>query len=111
MEEKMIKIMHNLKFSQDRKNIYVDNNNTYRDFKVGEHVFLKVKVKKSLLILGCCPMLAMRYYGPFEILKKIGPVSYMLELNASMRIHNVFHVSLLKKYVPKPNHVIVWTVI
>jgi hypothetical protein len=38
-------------------------------------------------------------------------VAYMLELLASMRVHNMFHVSLLKKYVPDPNHIIDWNVI
>jgi hypothetical protein len=55
--------------------------------------------------------LATRYCGPFEILEKIGPVAYMLALNASLRVHNVFHVSLLKKYVFDPNHIIDWNVI
>jgi hypothetical protein len=55
--------------------------------------------------------MATRYCGPFEILERIGPVAYMLSLPASMCIHNVFHVSLLKKYVPDANHVIDWNVI
>jgi hypothetical protein len=54
--------------------------------------------------------LTARYCGPFEILEKIGPISYMISLPASMCIHNVFHVSLLKKYVLDANHVIVWNV-
>jgi hypothetical protein len=78
---------------------------------VGEHVFLKVKAKRSSLRLGIFPKLAARYCGPFEILEKIGLVTYMLALLASMRVHNVFHVSLLKKYVPDPNHIIYWNVI
>ena len=38
-------------------------------------------------------------------------VAYMIALSASMSIHNVFHVSLLKKYIPDVNHVIDWNVI
>jgi hypothetical protein len=41
----------------------------------------------------------------------IGPIAYMIALSASMKVHNVFHVSLLKKYVSDPNHVIDWFVI
>jgi hypothetical protein len=78
---------------------------------VGEHVFLKVKAKRSSLRLGSCPKLAAIYYGPFEILEKIGLVAYMLDFLASMRVHNVFHVSLVKKCVLHPNHTIDWNVI
>jgi len=102
----MTNMRHNLKSTQNRKKIYAVKNKVFRDFKVGEHVFLKVKVKRSLLILGCCPKLEARYCGSFEILEKIGSVAYMLSFPASMRVHTVFHMSLLKKYLPDPNHII-----
>jgi hypothetical protein len=73
---------------------------------VGEHALLKVKPKKSSLKLGSCTNLAATFYGLFEILDRIEPVAYMLALSASMNVHNVFHVSLIKKYVHDPNHVI-----
>jgi hypothetical protein len=111
MEEQMEKIRQNLKVAQDRQQSYADRKRTNRKFKVGEHVFLKFKVKRSSLKLGSFPKLVMRYCGPFEVLEKIGPVAYMLALHTSMRIHNVFHVSLLTKYVRDPNHVIAWNVI
>jgi hypothetical protein len=78
---------------------------------VGEHVFLKVKEKRSSIRLGCCPKLATRYCGPFEILENIRPIAYILAFPTSMRVHNAFHVSLLKKYVHDPNHIIDWIVI
>jgi hypothetical protein len=52
-----------------------------------------------------------RYCGPFNILEKIGPIAYMLAFPSSMIMHNVFHVSLLNKYVPDPNNIIDWPVI
>ena len=55
--------------------------------------------------------MAARFCGPFEILERIGPVAYMIALPGSMFVHNVFHVSLLKKYIPDVNHVIDWNVI
>jgi hypothetical protein len=70
-----------------------------------------VNPKKSSLKLGSCTKLVARFCGPFEILDRIGPVAYMLALLASMNVHNVFHVSLLKKYVHDPNHVIDWHLI
>jgi hypothetical protein len=73
---------------------------------VGEHVILKVNPKKISLNLGSCTKIAAKLCGPFEILDKIGSVAYMLALPASMNVQNVFHVSLLKKYVHDPNHVI-----
>jgi hypothetical protein len=79
---------------------------------VGEHVFLKVKEKKKFAIrLGIFPNLETRYCGPFEISEKREPVAYMLTFPTSMRVHNVFHVSLLNKYVVGPNDIIYWTMI
>jgi hypothetical protein len=78
---------------------------------MAKHIFLKMKSKRISLRLESFPKLEARYCGPFEILEKIGLVAYMLALLASMRVHNVLHVSLLKKYVPKRNHLIDWNVI
>jgi hypothetical protein len=78
---------------------------------VGDHVFLKVKDKRSSLKLGSYAELETRFCGPFEILERIGPVAYTIALPTSMYVHNVFHVSLLNKYIPDANHVIDWNVI
>jgi hypothetical protein len=111
MEDQMVKIKQNLKETHDRHKSYADKNMTSREFKVGEHVLLKVKPKKSSLKLRRCTKQAVIFCGPFEILDIIGPVAYMLALLASMNVHNVFHVYVLKKYVHDPNHVIVWNLI
>jgi hypothetical protein len=52
MEEKMVKIKKNLKVSQDRQNNCENKGRTHRKFKVGDHVFLKVKGRHSSLKLG-----------------------------------------------------------
>jgi hypothetical protein len=111
MEDQMVKIKHNLKAAQDRQKVYADKNKTTREFKVGENVILKVKPKKISLKLGSCTKMAARLCGPFEILHRIGRVAYMLALLASMYVHNVFHVSLLNKYVHDSNLVIDWHLI
>ena len=52
-------------------------------------------------------MLSPRYVGPFEILKRVGPVAYRLALPPALsKIHDVFHVSALRKYIPHPSHVL-----
>jgi hypothetical protein len=78
---------------------------------VVDHVFLKLKSNRSSLKLGSCAKLATRFCGPFEILERNAQVAYMIALSASMSVHNVFHVSLLNKYIPHANHVIDWNVI
>jgi hypothetical protein len=51
MEEKMIKIKKNLKAARVRKKKYADKGRTHREFKVGDHVFLKIKANRSFLKL------------------------------------------------------------
>ena len=78
----MVNINTNLKVAQDRHKSYAYKNRTTRQFQVGDHVFLKVRPKKSSLNLGNCSKLASRYCGPFAVLDKIGPVAYELSLPA-----------------------------
>ena len=72
---------------------------------------MKFKAKISSLSLGKCTKLAPRYCRPFQILAKIGPMAYQLDLPANIHVYNVFHVSLLKKYVHYSKHVIDWNAI
>ena len=74
MEDHMVEIKQNLKAAQDKQNSYANQNRTTRQLQVGDHVFLKVRPKKSSLNLGNCSKLAARYFGPFEVLAKIGPI-------------------------------------
>jgi hypothetical protein len=111
MEDQMVRIKKNLKAAQDRHKICIDKNKTTREFKVGEHVILKVNPKKISLKLDSCTNLETRFCSPFEILDKIGPIAYMISFPSSMNVHTVFHVSLLKKYVHDPNNVIDWHLI
>ena len=51
--------------------------------------------------------LSPRYIGPFEIVERVGPVAYRLDLPEKLsRVHNVFHISMIRKYIPDPSHVL-----
>ena len=80
---------------------YADKHRVNKEFSVGDHVYLRVRARKSSLKLGSCAKLSPRYCGPFEVLERIGPVACRLALPASTRAHNVFHVSFIKRYVHK----------
>lgn len=78
-------------------------------YEEGEAVFLRVRPKKSSIIFGKGSKLSPQFVGTFEILEKIGPVAYRLTLPPVLRrMHDVFHVSVLRKYVPNPSHILDW---
>ena len=79
------------------------------EFEVGDNVFLKVMPKKGVVRFDKRGKLLPRFIGPFEILERIGIVAYRLALPPSMSgVHEVFHVSILRKYTPDPAHVVAW---
>ena len=76
---------------------------------MGDHVFLNVMPKREVVRFGKRGKLALRYIGPFEILERVGTVAYRLALPPSLSsVHEVFHVSMLWKYTPDPDHVVDW---
>ena len=74
-------------------------------------MYLKVRPKRSTLIMGKCSKLGQKYCGPFKIMASIGPVAYRLALPTHIKVHDFFHVSLLNKYVYDPKHVIDWNLL
>ena len=65
--------------------------------------------KRGVVKFGKNGNLLPRYMGPFEILKRVGTVSYRLALPSSLSgVHEVFHVSMLRKFTPDPTHVVDW---
>ncbi|RVW83820.1 Transposon Ty3-G Gag-Pol polyprotein [Vitis vinifera] len=75
--------------------------------KVGDHVFLKVSPMKSIMRFGRKGKLSPRFVGPFEVLERVGTLAYKVALPPILsKIHNVFHVSTLRKYIYDPSHVV-----
>ena len=92
--------------TQSQQKSYADVRRQPLEFEVGDHVFLKVMPKKGVLRFGKHNKLSSRFIGPFEILERVGTVAYRLALQPSMPgVHEVFHVSMLRRYTPNLAHV------
>ncbi|XP_050378569.1 uncharacterized protein LOC126795878, partial [Argentina anserina] len=105
--EKISIIRDRIRTAQSRQKSYADLKRRHVEFEVGDHVFLKVSPMRGVVRFGRKGKLAPRYVGPFEILEKVGELAYRLALPTSMSgVHNVFHISMLRKYVPDESHVI-----
>jgi hypothetical protein len=99
-EDKVRVIQTNLKTAQSRKKSYADQRRKPLQFQVGDFVYLRVSPTKGVQRFSIKGKLASRYVGPFEILEVCGPVAYKLHLPSQMAaIHDVFHVSQLKKCI------------
>jgi hypothetical protein len=106
-EEKVRVIKRNLEAAQARQKSYHDKRRKPLQFEVGDHVYLKVSPTKGVQRFGIKGKLASRYIGPYEIIEICGPVAYQLELPPHMSaVHDVFHVSQLRKCVRLPTEVL-----
>ena len=85
----------NLQLAKDKQKSYADANRTDVSFKVGDTVLLSTT---NLQPKTGNRKLYPRFLGPFKIVQAINDVAYKLSLPATMKIHPVFHVSLLKAY-------------
>ena len=96
--EKIAQIRQRMAAARDRQKAYADKRRKPLEFEVGDRVLLKVSPWKGVVRFGKRGKLNPRYVGPFEITERIGPVAYRLNLPAELgAVHNVFHVSNLKK--------------
>ena len=76
-------------------------------YEIGKKVFLKVSPWKKVMRFGKKGKLSLRFIGPYEVIEKVGPVAYRLALPSDLeKIHNVFHVSMLRRYRLDPSHVV-----
>ena len=98
-DEKIRVIRNRLKAAQDQHKSYADLKRKEIEYAVGDKVFLKVSPWKKVLRFGKKGKLSPRFIGPYEILERVGPVAYRVALPPELsKIHNVFHVSMLRRY-------------
>ncbi|KAL5838964.1 hypothetical protein ACOSQ4_011572 [Xanthoceras sorbifolium] len=100
-------IQERLKVVQSRQKSYADLHRREVEYEIGDYVFLKVTPMRGVTRFGVKGKLAPRYIGPFEIIERVGQVAYRLNLPAQLgHVHNVFHVSMLRKYTADPSHIV-----
>ncbi|KAL6226009.1 hypothetical protein ACLB2K_004857 [Fragaria x ananassa] len=105
--EKIKVVRNRLKAAQSRQKSYADVRMKDLEFQVGDWVFLKLSLWKGVVRFGKCGKLSPRYIGPYEIIERVGYLAYRLALPPELsRIHNVFHVSMLRKDIVDPSHVL-----
>jgi hypothetical protein len=97
------RIQDNLKAAKSRQETYASKRHRPLEFEVRNHVYLIVSPMKGIKRFGVKGKLAPHYIEPFPILKKCGSVAYKLDLPPSLAgVHNIFHVSQLKKCLKAP---------
>jgi len=106
MEAATLGVRKQLARSIERQEKYANKHRRALEFEVGDLVFLKVSPSPGVKRFGHNPKLSPRFVGPYRILERIGIAAYRLELPAMLGdVHDVFHVSQLRKYVWDPSHI------
>jgi hypothetical protein len=102
-EEQVCIIQENLRVAQTRKKSYADNRIRPLEFEEGDHVYLKVSQLRGMRRFKVKGKLSPCFIGPFRIFRRVGEMAYQLELPDNLSdVHNVFHVSQLKKCLRVP---------
>jgi len=105
--EKVKLIQDMMRASQSRHKSYADQRRRPLEFESGDHVFLRITPTTGVGRVIRSKKLSRKFIGPYQILRRIGPVAYEIALPPPLaNLHSVFHVSQLRKYVPDPSHVL-----
>jgi hypothetical protein len=103
-DEKIQVIKERLQIAQSRQKSYADKRRRELEFAPGDFVYLKVSPMRGVRRFGIKGKLSPRYIGPFKVLEQKGTVAYQLELPIQLsKVHDVFHVSQLKKCLREPS--------
>jgi len=96
-----------LKTSLNRQKSYIGQRRRPLEFSAGEHVFLRIIPFTSVGKTIKSKKLTPKFIGPYQILRRVEPVAYEIDLPIPLaNIHNIFHVSQLRMYVPNHNHIL-----
>ena len=104
-EAKVQVIRQRLKAASDRQKSYSDLKRKDIEYEVGDKVFLQVSPWRKVLRFGKKGKLSLRFIGPYEVLERIRLVVYQLEIPPELaKLHDVFHVPMLRKYCADGSH-------
>lgn len=104
--EKVTLIHAKWKVAQDRQNNYAYVWRMDLKFRVGDRVYFKVSTTKGVAQFKTSNKLKLWYIGPFEIFERVRALAYRLALSTNLSsMHNMFHVSTLKKFVQDQSHI------
>ena len=93
-------LKENIQQAQNKKKLYADQHQIECNFEVGDMVYLRLQLyRQSSLKKNGAEKLKPRFYGPYKVIHKVGEVAYEIELLEGSWVHNMFHVSRLKKAI------------
>jgi hypothetical protein len=105
--DKVHVIKERMSAAQSQQKSYVDNQRRPLEFEVGDRVFLKVSPMRGVMRFGKKGKLSPRFVGLFEITERVGRLAYRIALPPDLiRTHDVFHVSMLRKYITNPDVIV-----
>jgi hypothetical protein len=107
-EEKVRQIQTNILAAQSHQKSYTDKRCRPLKLEVGDHIYIRVSPMKGVRRFGIKGKLAPHYIGLYPIIDKYGTTSYQMELPSKLSgVHNVFHISQLKRCLKPPTNIVI----